>query len=180
MDAETPLGLPINLATAMQLAGARPLDIAVATQQVELALAVQLQAKALWIPTLNAGLDYFRHDGVLQNIFTGPNFRKGRQSFLVGGGPSLFVGLADAIFQPLAARRVVDSRRADLQASRNDSLLTVAQAFFDLQTARGRLLGADAAITRAEMLVNFATGLAPSLIAPLEINRARTELQSLR
>ena len=28
--------------------------------------------------------------------------------------------------------------------------------------------------------MNFATGLAPSLIAPLEINRAQTELQSLR
>ena len=30
------------------------------------------------------------------------------------------------------------------------------------------------------MLVNFTRGLAPSLIAPLEINRAQTELQSLR
>ena len=57
---------------------------------------------------------------------------------------------------------------------------TVAQAFFDLQAARGKLLGIGAAITRAELLVNFAEGLAPSLIAPLEINRARTELQSLR
>jgi outer membrane protein TolC len=33
---------------------------------------------------------------------------------------------------------------------------------------------------RAEMLANFAKGLAPSLIPPLEINRALTELQSLR
>ena len=110
----------------------------------------------------------------------GPNFQKGRQSFFVGGGPSLSVGLADAIFAPLAARRVVASRRADLQAARNDSLLTVAQAYFDLQAARGRLLGVGATIARAELLVNFATGLAPSLIAPLEINRARAELQSLR
>ena len=33
------------------------------------------------------------------------------------------VGLTDAIFAPLAARRVVASRRADLQAARNDVLL---------------------------------------------------------
>ena len=110
----------------------------------------------------------------------GPNFRKGRQSFFVGGGPSLSVGLADAIFAPLAARRVVASRRADLQAARNDVLFAVAQAYFDLQAARGRLLGVGATIVRAELLVNFATGLAPSLIAPLEINRAQAELQSLR
>ena len=141
---------------------------------------MQLQAKALWIPNLNGGVDYFRHDGVLQNIFTGPNFRKGRQTFFVGGGPSLFVGLTDAIFAPLAARRVVASRRADLQAARNDVLLTVAQAYFDVQAARGRLLGVGATIVRAELLVNFAKGLAPSLIAPLEINRAQAELQSLR
>jgi outer membrane protein TolC len=179
MSVPTPKGLPINLATALQLAGVRPLDIAAATAQVEQALGLQLQAKALWIPNINGGIDYFRHDGVLQNIFTGENFRKGRQTFMVGGGPSLSVGLTDAIFAPLAARRVVASREADVQAARNDALLQVTQAFFNLQAARGRLLGIDASIVRAEMLVNFARGLAPSLIAPLEINRAQTELQTL-
>jgi outer membrane protein TolC len=180
IDAQSPQGLPINLATAMQLAGAQPLDIAAATKQVEQALAQFLQAKVLWVPNINGGVDYFRHDGVAQNLFFGPVFQKGRQSLFVGGGPSLTVGLTDAIFAPLAARQVVASRRADLQAARNDSLFTVAQAFFELQAARGKLLGTGATITRAELLVNLATGLAPSLIAPLEINRSRTELQSLR
>src|SRR5262245_24822581 len=52
-----PVPLPINLATAMQLAGVRPLDIATAAAQVEQALALQLQARVLWIPNLNAGVD---------------------------------------------------------------------------------------------------------------------------
>jgi len=175
-----PESLPINLATALQLAGVRPLDIATATKQIEQALALQLQAKALWSPTLNAGVDYFRHDGVQQNFLKGPNFQKGLQTFFVGGGPSLFVGLTDAIYSPLAARRVVASRGADLQTARNDALFAVTQAFFDLQAARGRLVGVRASIVRAGLLVNFTRGLAPSLIAPLEINRAATELQSLR
>jgi outer membrane protein TolC len=178
-EAPIPQGLPINLATAMQLAGARPLDIAVAMRQIEQALAEQLQAKVLWVPNLNAGADYFRHDGVQQNIFMGQNFQKGRQNLFYGGGPTLFVGLTDAIYSPLAARRVVNSRQADLQAARNDSLFAVAQAYFDLQQARGRLLGAGASIARADSLVKLATGLAPALIAPLEVNRARAELQSL-
>jgi outer membrane protein TolC len=178
-EAPVPQGLPINLATAMQLAGVQPLDIAAATKQVEQALALQLQSKVLWVPNLNGGVDYFRHDGVQQDLFTGPDFQKGRSNLFVGGGPSLSVGLADAVFAPLAARRVVNSRRADLQSARNDSLYTVSQAFFDVQQARGRLLGAGATIARANMLVNLATGLAPSLIAPLEISRARAELQSL-
>jgi outer membrane protein TolC len=173
-------GLPINLPTALQLAGVRPLDIAATTAQLDQAVALQLQAQVLWVPNLNGGVDYLRHDGVQQNIFTGPNFRKGRQSFFVGGGPSLSVGLADAIFTPLAARRVVNSRAADVQTARNDVLLNVAQSYFNLQSARGRLLGIQASLVRAELLVNFARGLAPSLIAPLEINRAQTEVQSLR
>ncbi len=179
-DAATPRGLPINLATAMELSGARPLDIATATAQVEQALAQLLQAQALWIPNLNGGVDYFRHDGYQQNLFTGGLFQKGRQSLFVGGGPSASFALTDAIFAPLAARRVVASRRADLQAAKNDSLYAVSQSFFQLQAARGRLLGVAATIVRAELLVDFAKGLAPSLIAPLEINRAKTELQSLR
>src|SRR4051812_32914637 len=76
MDARTPQGLPINLPTALQLAGARPLDIATATAQLEQALALQLQARALWIPNLNAGVTYYRHDGVQQNFLKGPIFRK--------------------------------------------------------------------------------------------------------
>jgi outer membrane protein TolC len=180
VDAPELRGLPINLPTALQLAGVRPLDIAATTAQLQQAVALQLQAQVLWVPTLNGGVDYERHDGVQQNIFTGPNFRKGRQTFFVGGGPSLAVGLADAIFSPLAARRVVGSRAADVQAARNDVLLSVAQSYFNLQSARGRLLGVQASLVRAELLVNFAKGLAPSLIAPLEINRAQTELQSLR
>jgi outer membrane protein TolC len=179
-DAQVPVGLSINLATALQLAGVRPLDIEAALVQIQQALAEQLQARALWVPSINGGIDYVRHDGVAQNVFTGENFRKDRQSFFVGGGPSLTVGLTDAIFNPLAARRIVAARQADLQAARNDVLFTVSQAYFDLQSARGRLMGVSAALVRGELLVNFARGLAPSLIAPLEINRAQAEVQSLR
>jgi outer membrane protein TolC len=41
-------------------------------------------------------------------------------------------------------------------------------------------LGTGASVVRAELLANFTKGLAPALIAPLEINRALAELQSLR
>jgi outer membrane protein TolC len=172
-------GLPVNLASALQLAGVRPLDIAAATLQVRQGLALLLQAKVLWIPNINGGVDYSRHDGVQQNLFTGGLFQKGRQSLFTGGGPYLNVAVTEAIYEPLAAKRVVSAREANVQAARNDALLSVAQAYFALQQARGRLLGVDATIGRARKLVDFAQGLAPALIAPLEINRARAELQSL-
>ena len=127
-DDPEPAGVPISLPAALQLAGVKPLDIAAATIEVQQGLALLLQARVLWIPNLNAGVDYARHDGVQQNIFTGALFRKDRQSFFVGGGPSLAVALTDAIYEPLAQRRVVASRVANVQTARNDALLTVSRA----------------------------------------------------
>ena len=174
------VALPINLPTALQLAGVRPLDIATATAQLEQALGLLVQAKSLKLPNANGGVGYYRHDGLNQNLFNGTTFFQSTNALQVGGGPTLSVGVTDAIFAPLAARRVVASRRADVQSSRNDSLNNVAQQYFALQEARGRLVGADATIERSIRLVTFAEKLAPSLIAPLEINRSRAELESLR
>src|SRR5262245_42250278 len=60
--------LPINLATALQLSGARPLDIALASERTRAALAELERANVLWLPTLYLGVDYYRHDGQLQDV----------------------------------------------------------------------------------------------------------------
>ena len=65
------LRFPINLATALRLSDARPLIVAAAQASVWVAEADLTQAKLLWIPTLNFGVDYLRHDG------GGPDFNKG-------------------------------------------------------------------------------------------------------
>src|SRR5438105_1193422 len=55
--------LPINLPTALQLAGVRPIDIAVATQRTQIAAAELDRANLFWLPNLYLGADYQRHDG---------------------------------------------------------------------------------------------------------------------
>src|SRR5579875_1009821 len=62
---------PINLATALRLSDARPLVVAAAQAGVWVAEAELTRAKVLWVPTLNIGFDYIRHDG------GGPDFNKG-------------------------------------------------------------------------------------------------------
>ena len=59
--------LPINLATALYLSNARPLVIAFAQASVEEAAARLQNAKVLWLPNLNVGTDYYRHDGTDQS-----------------------------------------------------------------------------------------------------------------
>src|SRR5207247_1178019 len=57
--------LPITLATALQLAGAQPYVLVLASERIELAAAELERAQALWLPTLYVGGDYYRHDGQL-------------------------------------------------------------------------------------------------------------------
>ena len=54
---------PITLSAALKLAGSRPLDIAIADQQVTLASKQLDRAKLAWVPNLVVGMDYYRHEG---------------------------------------------------------------------------------------------------------------------
>src|SRR5262245_42467731 len=169
--------LPINLPTALQLAGARPLDIAVASERVRIAAAQLDRARVLWLPTVYLGVDYLRHDGQIQQV-AGDVFTTSRGGLLLGAGPSAVFAVSDALFEPLAARQVVRAREAALQTARNDSLLAVAEAYFNVKQARGKLAGAVDAARRAEEVVRrteqFAAG-GEGILADVDVVRARTE-----
>jgi outer membrane protein TolC len=170
--------LPINLPTALRLANATPIDIAVASQRIRLAVAQLDRAQVLWLPTLYLGVDYYRHDGPIQDT-TGAIIRDSRQSFIAGAGPSMVFALADAIFEPLAARQVVQARETTLQAARNDSLLNVAEAYFNVQQALGELAGAVEAARRAEELYRIVEDRKAYLPA-VELARTQAEVASRR
>ncbi|HZU39240.1 MAG TPA: TolC family protein, partial [Gemmataceae bacterium] len=165
--------LPINLPTALQLANARPIDVAVATQRIRQAAAQLEQAQVLWLPTIDVGIDYYHHDGRIQDT-AGTVSDNSHGGFMVGAGPYAVFALSDAIFQPLAARQDVRARQAALQTARNDSLLAVSQAYFNVQQARGELAGAEEIARRINQLVERTRGLVASGVVPeLEVFRAR-------
>jgi outer membrane protein TolC len=172
--------LPINLPTALRLAGARPLDIAAAAQRLEVAAAQLRQAQVLWLPTLYAGTDYYRHDGQIQDT-TGNVVGASKDGFMLGAGPSAVFAVSEAIFAPLAARQTLRARQAALQTARNDSLLAVAAAYFNVQQARGNLAAAQEVTGRVEALHTTAGKLAAAGLVPeLEVVRARTALGASR
>ncbi|HEX4143504.1 MAG TPA: TolC family protein [Pirellulales bacterium] len=170
--------LPINLATALRLSSARPLVIAAAQASEEVAAAQLDLAKVLWLPNINLGASYYGHVGAGQGN-SGTSFDNTRNQTLVGGGASAVVATTDAIFTPLAARQVVQSRNLVVQAARNDALLTVAEAYFNVQQARGRLAGAQDSVEKARSLVTTVRGLSAGLVAPIEVNRAQTLLAAM-
>ena len=162
--------LPINLATALCLSNARPLVIAFARNSVELAAARLDHANVLWLPNLNAGFEYYRHDGADQTT-QGNQIIVSKSALAVGAGATLDFSVADAIFLPLAARQELAARQFDLEAARNDALANVATAYFDVQEARGRLAGNLDAKAKAEELEKEVKGLAGSLVPEIEVDR---------
>jgi len=171
--------LPINLPTAMQLAGAKPLDIAIASQRLQTAAAELQRADVLWLPTLLVGADYLRHDGRIQDV-GGRMLDDSKSTLMVGAGPTMVFAMTDAIYAPLAARQTVAVREGDLQTARNDSLLAVALAYFSVQQARGEFAGAMDSTRSAEELVQRVEKLIEALVPAVEKNRALTELARRR
>ncbi|WP_435016282.1 hypothetical protein TA3x_003846 [Tundrisphaera sp. TA3] len=171
--------LPINLATALRLSDARPLMVAAAEASVWVAEAQLKRARVLWVPRLNIGADYIRHDG------GGPDFNKGILTapsvnfFYAGAGMWQNVALTDAIFEPLAARQTLKARHADVQASKNNALMDTADAYFRVHMARGSYAGALYAANRGRDLVDRVDRLAGDLAPADEAQRARNMLATL-
>ena len=183
----TDLGFPINLATALRLSDARPLIVAAAQARVWVAEAQLTRAKVLWVPTLMFGADYIRHDG------GGPDFNKGIMTapsvnyFQAGGGlevsnPGIFqfLNLTDVYFEPLVARQVLNSRQADIQTAKNDSLLMTADAYFSVHQYRGLYAGALYAVELGHDLVDRISRLSKDLVPRIEVDRARNHARRPR
>jgi outer membrane protein TolC len=175
----TDLRFPINLATALRLSDARPLIVAAAQAGVWVAEAQLTRAKVLWVPQLDLGADYIRHDG------GGPDFNKGiltapSVNFFYGGaGLWQIVALTDVIFEPLAARRTLNSRQVDIQAAKNDALLLTADAYFRVHQYRGMYAGALYAVERGHDVVDRVSQLSRDLVPRVEIDRARNMVADL-
>jgi outer membrane protein TolC len=170
--------LPINLATALRLSDARPLLIAAAQARVQIAAAQLEKAQVLWLPNINAGADYIRHDGGNQ-VINGSLITLGTNFFIAGGSLEVRVATTEAIFEPLAARQVLRAREVDVQTARNEALLQTAESYFTVQESRGVYASMTDATDKARDLVQRVQSLARGLAAPDEIDRARTLLAAL-
>lgn len=140
----------IDLTTALQLATSVNPRIGVAHAGVEEALALDLGARSLLLPTLAAGTNYHLHAGKLQTSF-GQIRTLNEQSIYFGGGARtlaaetvaipavrIFAQLGDAVYAPLAARQVVAERNATAVSETNLTLLDVARQYLMLIQAETR------------------------------------------
>lgn len=134
----------INLPSALAMVGGTHPAVALARWRVQEAYAELDQAEVLWLPSLQAGFSFHRHDGNYQ-ASNGAIVDVNRNSFQFGLGngatgagtttrPGLQANfhLADAIFQPEIARRKAWAHGHAENAVLNRQLLDVALAYLRL------------------------------------------------
>jgi outer membrane protein TolC len=133
------------------LAGVDNPTIRLAEEQVREALAGQLAARSLALPSVNLGGNYRFHQGALQDDPGFLRFPRSQSLYLGAGagtvgagnmpvpGVWLFTNVGDAIFAPLAARQRTGVRIADAQAVRNAMLRDVATIYLDLVSAEAEV-----------------------------------------
>jgi outer membrane protein TolC len=137
----------IDLSSALRLAGVQNLQIVVAQQWVEAAVADQQLAAAQILPDLNFGTNYDSHTGVVQSpsgqilALNRSALYAGAGAYAVGSGTVQIPGvqynvnISEAIFNYLVSRQITTQSRFDRQAVDNQVLLKVAVAYAELLRA---------------------------------------------
>jgi outer membrane protein TolC len=181
---------PIDLPTALRLAGVANPEILIARQRVVEAVALRQLAAAQFLPTINLGTNFDHHLGPLQQS-NGTILKVDRDSLYVGMGAGAVssgtvtvpgvvwsANVSDVWYGALVSRQVARQRSFESEAIRNAMLLQVATAYLELQ--RGAVRHAIAVEMRkdaaelARVTENFAkTGQGRQADA----ERAATELE---
>ena len=196
-QAAGPQDHPIDLPTVLRLAGANNWSIQLAMERVTAAQARLDAAEALWLPTLNAGLGYTKHEGQIQAT-SGEVVEVSRNALFVGGGAKLAaaplaagaggparmqvdLSVADAIFKPLAARKVLSAEKWRQWATFNDTLLQSTLAYFDLVEAQARWELAREALEDAQRLLQLTQGFVTAgKGAESDVSQVRAEIANRR
>jgi outer membrane protein TolC len=180
---------PIDLTTALRLAGVENPQLNLARTRVLEAAAQRQLAAAYFLPSINPGTNYDSHTGNLQQS-NGNILSLNRSAVYVGAGsnavaagtvtiPGVFLAenLGVGIYNYLASRQVVREREIDVIAVRNQVLLDVALAYSELLRSEGRRAvqtqARDEARTIARLTADFAR---EGQGRAADANRAATEL----
>ncbi len=127
--------LPIGLDTVLRLAEGQNGQVALAREKVREAYAGQDLAKSAWLPTVNVGTSYYRHEGGTQN----PDGTFVHSSYGNVFGGMEVVGkfdLNEAVFAQVDAERKVWQQKGELSRVTSETLLDAASTYIDLLTAR--------------------------------------------
>ena len=185
-----PTARPIDLTTALQLAGVQNPQLMIARQRVVESAALRQLAAAQFLPSINLGTNYDGHTGVLQQS-NGNVLSVNRNAVFVGAGSNavaagtvnipgvvLAGNVAVTVYGYLASIQFVSTQRefASL-AVRNQAFLKTTEAFSELLRAEGRRAIANQVRHEARIVAQQTAAYAASGQGrKADADRAATEL----
>lgn len=137
----------LNLPSVLAMIDGQHPAVGFAQWRVQEAYAQLARAQVLWLPSIQAGFSFHRHDGNYQASdgtivdVNRNSFQYGLGTGATGAGTTPRPGLiarfhvADAIFQPKVAERTAWARGHAVKAVVNEQLLTAATAYIELLDA---------------------------------------------
>jgi hypothetical protein len=140
---------PIDLYSALRLAGEQNPQVLIAQQRVVEAVALRQLAAAQFLPTLNLGTNFDGHWGVLQQP-NGNILSVRRDALFVGAGANAVgtgtlsipgvvwsLNVSESIYNYLISQTGVERSALDNRATEQDVFLNVALAYTELVRAEG-------------------------------------------
>ncbi len=159
-----PKVLPVSLDAVFQLAEQQNLQVAVARERLRQACAEQEIAGKSWLPDINVGAGYYRHEGGIQDQ-DGRLIRSSTGAVLAGAELAAKLDPRAAAFARLDAARRALQQKAELRRLTYETLLDAAGTYIDLLAAHSglaiaRALDADLhnLLDRAQRLANLEKG----------------------
>lgn len=170
--------LSVNLDSVLRLAEEQNPQMALARERVCQAYAEKDLAGKKWLPDINVGTGYYRHEGGIQ-LQEGTLIRSSTGAVIAGADLSARVDLRAAAYAKLDAARRTWQQQGELRRVTAETLLDSAGTYIDLLAAHSglaiaRSLDADlkSLHTRAQKLANLERG------ARVEVVRIEGEMAS--
>lgn len=182
-------GMPLELSSALMMAAGRNPQVAFAQEQIREAYSRHQAAEVLWLPSLRAGVTYYKHDGTLQDV-KGPVTNISRSGLYSGAGaraigagnpaiPGVIAQFAlnDAIHRPEITAWQTDAQNHAANATRNQVLLDTALAYLELLEAYQQKAIALETLANAQKLAELTKSFAKAGEGlQADADRAATEL----
>jgi outer membrane protein TolC len=135
--------LPIDLPTALRLAGAQNLDVQIARDRLKEAQANRDSALEKFFPWIAPGISYHRRDGVAQAVPSGVISDAHFQSYSPGATVSAQMDLGDALYTTLAAKQLANAAAHAFNSQRQDAAVAAALGYFELVKTKALASAAD-------------------------------------
>jgi outer membrane protein TolC len=179
----------IDFSTALSVASGQNPRIAFAQERVNASFARLRAARVLWLPSIQAGVSYYKNEGPMQetrgnviDVSRGA-LNTGLGTGAVGAGvpraPGVVASFAttDAIFQPRIAAGLNAAGHAAFNATINDTLLDTSLAYLALLRALQQQTIAQETLRNAQQLADLTKEFARAgQGAQADADRAATEL----